>query len=67
MFREGRTKDLGEALRASETRLMDDPATSHPYYWGGFAIIGDAARPLLSQDTTVASGANGGVGAKLEH
>jgi len=48
MFREGRTRDLGAALRASQQRLMNEAATSHPYYWAGFAIIGDAARPLLS-------------------
>ena len=47
MFREGRTRDLGWALRASQVKLMDEAATSHPYYWAGFAIVGDAARPLL--------------------
>ncbi|GAA4643335.1 CHAT domain-containing protein [Pontixanthobacter gangjinensis] len=49
MFRIGRTAGLGRALHDSRQLLMDDPETSHPYYWGGFAIIGDAARPLLSQ------------------
>ena len=49
MFRRGRTADLGRALHDSRRLLMDDPETSHPYYWGGFAIIGDAARPLLSE------------------
>jgi len=48
MFRRGETADIGTALRGSQRALMDDPATSHPYYWGGFAVIGDAARPLLS-------------------
>ena len=37
---------VGEALRVSEVRLMDAGQTSHPYYWSGFAIIGDAAKPL---------------------
>jgi CHAT domain-containing protein len=67
MFREGRTKDLGEALRASQVKLMDDPETSHPYYWGGFAIIGDAARPLLSDSAALATGAASAPGAKLGH
>lgn len=42
-----RAKDatIGEALLTSERKLMDDPETSHPYYWAGFAVIGDAARP----------------------
>ncbi|MCT2401498.1 CHAT domain-containing protein [Novosphingobium mangrovi (ex Huang et al. 2023)] len=37
---------VGEALRTSEIALMDDPVTSHPYYWAGFAVIGDSARAL---------------------
>ncbi len=41
-----RQASVGEALRQSERRLMDAPATSHPYYWAGFAIIGDAAKPI---------------------
>ncbi|MCP5396581.1 MAG: CHAT domain-containing protein [Sphingomonadaceae bacterium] len=48
MFRQGRNRDVGEALGASRRALMDQPNTSHPYYWAGFAIIGDAARPLLT-------------------
>jgi CHAT domain-containing protein len=39
---------VGEALRVSQVQLMDDARTSHPYYWSGFAIIGDAAKPLTS-------------------
>jgi CHAT domain-containing protein len=26
---------------------MDAAETSHPYYWSGFAVIGDGARPVL--------------------
>lgn len=48
MFLVGREQALGLALRASQQLLMADPQTSHPFYWGGFAIIGDATRPLLS-------------------
>ena len=36
-----------EALRLAQNRLMDDKDTSHPYYWAGFALIGDGARPVL--------------------
>ncbi|MGB3377609.1 MAG: CHAT domain-containing protein [Allopontixanthobacter sediminis] len=48
MFTAGRDMGIGLALRTSQRQLMDDPRTSHPFYWGGFAIIGDATRPLLS-------------------
>ena len=26
---------------------MDDPETSHPFYWSAFAIVGDGAKPLI--------------------
>lgn len=42
---------VGEALRRSQVRMMDVPETSHPYYWSGFAIVGDAAKPLMSLPT----------------
>jgi CHAT domain-containing protein len=38
---------IGAALRAAQARLMDDPDTSHPYYWSGFALVGDGAQPLV--------------------
>ncbi|HEX8525610.1 CHAT domain-containing protein, partial [Allosphingosinicella sp.] len=37
----------GSALRRAQQALMDDPLTSHPYYWSGFAIVGDSARPVI--------------------
>lgn len=39
--------DIGAALRATQARLMDEADTSHPYYWAGFAVIGDGAQPVL--------------------
>lgn len=35
------------ALRTGQRALMDEAATSHPYYWSGFAVIGDGSRPVL--------------------
>jgi CHAT domain-containing protein/tetratricopeptide (TPR) repeat protein len=35
------------ALRSGQLALMDEAETSHPYYWSGFAVIGDGARPVL--------------------
>lgn len=34
------------SLRQSQRRLMDDPRTSHPYYWAAFAVIGDGQLPV---------------------
>jgi len=45
-FYKAKNASIGNALRTSQTSLMDDPLTSHPYYWAGFAIVGDAARPV---------------------
>jgi tetratricopeptide (TPR) repeat protein len=38
------------ALRQAQAELMSRPETSHPYYWAGFAIIGDGAAPVLPRE-----------------
>ena len=38
---------MATAMRRAQIGLMDDPNTSHPYYWSAFAIVGDGERPLL--------------------
>jgi CHAT domain-containing protein len=38
---------VAEALRRAQLRLMAVAETSHPYYWAGFALIGDGAQPVL--------------------
>jgi CHAT domain-containing protein len=48
VFHAGTGQAIGEALRQSQVRLMDDPLTSHPYYWAAFAVVGDAAKPITS-------------------
>lgn len=35
------------ALRNAQLQLMARPETSHPYYWSGFAIIGDGAAAVV--------------------
>jgi tetratricopeptide (TPR) repeat protein len=44
-----RDMGIGEAMRRVQLEMMDDPSTSHPYYWSGFAIVGDASKPLSSR------------------
>ncbi|PZN94106.1 MAG: CHAT domain-containing protein [Alphaproteobacteria bacterium] len=58
LFSDAGRISVGEALRASQVRLMDRAETSHPYYWSGFAIVGDAAKPL----TGTAAGASAPAG-----
>lgn len=38
---------MATGMRRAQIGLMDDPNTSHPYYWSAFAIVGDGERPLL--------------------
>ena len=45
---------LAGALEAAQEKLMDDPQTSHPYYWAAFIILGDGAKPLIPT-TAIAS------------
>ena len=47
------------ALRRAQQALMDDPLTSHPYYWSGFAIVGDGARAVVPAETTPATSQGG--------
>jgi CHAT domain-containing protein len=39
-------RSTAEALRVSQTALMDDAETSHPFYWSAFAVVGDGAARL---------------------
>ena len=36
-----------DALRAAKLDLVRSPAFSHPYYWAGYVITGDAAKVVL--------------------
>jgi CHAT domain len=47
LFTAARGTATATALREAQDRLMSRPETSHPYYWAGFAIIGDGAAPVL--------------------
>lgn len=35
--------ETAAALRRSQLELMDDAATSHPFYWSAFAVVGDGS------------------------
>jgi CHAT domain-containing protein len=47
LFTAPRGTATATALRKAQNLLMSQPETSHPYYWAGFAIIGDGAAPVL--------------------
>lgn len=49
---------IAAALEQAQEKLMDDPQTSHPFYWAAFIILGDGAKPLVSATATAATGMN---------
>ena len=58
IFQAGPDQSIAEALGAAQDRMMADAETSHPYYWAGFAIIGDGATAMFrSADTASAPAA----------
>lgn len=60
LFAAQQGESIADALWATQTKLMNDERTSHPYYWAGFAIIGDGGQPLLHGTTTAATTAPAG-------
>ncbi len=46
---------IATALRQSQRALMDDPDTSHPFYWAPFALVGDGERPLVPVKAQIAA------------
>ncbi|WP_114952837.1 CHAT domain-containing tetratricopeptide repeat protein [Sphingosinicella terrae] len=48
------------ALRLAQLALMDERATSHPYYWSGFAIVGDGAVPVIRTASAAPAASGGG-------
>lgn len=53
---------LADALEQAQVKLMDDPKTSHPFYWAAFIILGDGAKPLIP--TTAIAAAPSRVGGR---
>ncbi len=48
LFKARQGTSIGDAMAEAQIGLMDDADTSHPYYWSGFAIIGDGDQVLLA-------------------
>ncbi len=62
LFAAPQGESVADALWTTQSQLMNDQQTSHPYYWAGFAIIGDGAQPLLhGLPTTTATAPVAGV------
>lgn len=47
LFRAQPGTSTAGALRQAQRALMDERDTSHPYYWSGFAVVGDGTAPVI--------------------
>lgn len=45
-----RTGTIGQALQGAQRALIARPEYSHPFYWAPYFLVGDSAKPMLSQD-----------------
>lgn len=46
-YRAGRTNDIANSLNQAQRSLLADRATSHPFFWGGFFVVGDTENRML--------------------
>ena len=49
---------VADALATAQRGLMEDANTSHPFYWAAFIILGDGAKPMIT-NRIAASGGSG--------
>lgn len=58
LFTQAAGTPTATALREAQRALMDAPATSHPYYWSGFAVVGDGSAPVIRNGGTAGTQAH---------
>ncbi|MET0178920.1 MAG: CHAT domain-containing protein, partial [Novosphingobium sp.] len=51
---------LALSLEKAQEKLMDDPRTSHPFYWAAFIILGDGSKALVPAGQSAAARAPSG-------
>lgn len=49
--------DPAQALRQAQQRLMSQPETAHPFFWGAFVVVGDSAKAAPPAGLAAAGGA----------
>ncbi len=49
LFEGGKTTTIAGALRQAQTERIGQVETSHPYYWGAFAIVGDGEKFMFAR------------------
>lgn len=61
-YRSGRNASIESSLRTAQLTLMNKPATSHPYFWAAYFVVGDGSGKMLdrSQSADAAPAGTGG-------
>lgn len=44
----GRDRSIAQAASAAQQAMIADPATSHPFYWAGFFVVGQTNNQMLA-------------------
>ena len=47
-YEQGRTATIGESLQQGQLLLMSNAATSHPFFWGPYFVVGDASKRMIA-------------------
>lgn len=43
----GRDRSIGQAINVAQRALLEDKATSHPFFWAGFFVVGQTNNQML--------------------
>ncbi len=47
-YQSGRNHDITTALNSAQRDLMSNRESSHPFFWGGFFVVGDTSNSILA-------------------
>ena len=52
-YEQGRVSTIGDSLHQGQIMLMSNAATSHPFFWGPYFLVGDSSKRLTGGQTDV--------------
>jgi CHAT domain-containing protein len=58
-YQRGRTDTIGASLQSAQNALIADKATSHPFFWATYFLVGDGSKTLLGSSSAASSGGAG--------
>ena len=47
-YESGRTNNISTALNDAQRDLLGTRGSSHPFFWGGFFVVGDTQNSMLA-------------------